>query len=328
MTDFGSMAIKLGGWATGWDCTAYHIREFRAAKSWGFPKVGHLTTAVIGCIPVISTIYGIFDRIVRALIEWYQSRSAASNSNRQNNNIPGGGSGGQNKSASEKIIAQIKAIADRDQVVCFYKTGETGCFGNFYESPITIRNKTFKCSEAAFQWMKFHEGAWDKLGTSGATDFDNSEEMKKFFSCSGEEAYKNSRIVDGKGKLANKGKSLYPDTWSQGLRDTFMWDILKVKFAPGTEMRKRLDATGKAYLLEFNVQGKDDYWSYCNNTQKGQNKLGIMLMAIRDNKTECPDYKDRSHEQKMKEYVKEITVEKVNKGTKVKYKQNPAYLIC
>jgi hypothetical protein len=60
-----------------------------------------------------------------------------------------------------------------------------------------------------------------------------------------------------------------------------MWKILKTKFAADTQMHTLLKATKDAYLLEHNNAKRDNYWSD-NSDGTGQNMLGRMLMAIRD----------------------------------------------
>lgn len=72
-----------------------------------------------------------------------------------------------------------------------------------------------------------------------------------------------------------------------------MWQILNVKFAPGTEMRKLLEATkgagaaGNALVEHCQPGAQDQYWSD-HGDGTGSNTLGRLLMALRDNLSSLP----------------------------------------
>jgi ribA/ribD-fused uncharacterized protein len=53
----------------------------------------------------------------------------------------------------------------------------------------------------------------------------------------------------------------------------------EMKFEQNPDLKAKLLATGDLYLEETNHWG-DTYWGVCNGV--GQNKLGIILMSIRD----------------------------------------------
>lgn len=55
--------------------------------------------------------------------------------------------------------------------------------------------------------------------------------------------------------------------------------LLRQKFAIGTDLRNRLDATAPRELIEGNWWG-DTFWGVCRG--KGENHLGKLLMKIRD----------------------------------------------
>jgi ribA/ribD-fused uncharacterized protein len=65
--------------------------------------------------------------------------------------------------------------------------------------------------------------------------------------------------------------------WDQG-RDAIMESLLRVKFAPGSELAVALLDTGEAELIEGNTWN-DRYWGVCQGL--GENRLGKLLMAIR-----------------------------------------------
>lgn len=57
-----------------------------------------------------------------------------------------------------------------------------------------------------------------------------------------------------------------------------MYQLLKIKFAPGTKFAEKLLATRKEVLIEGNWWG-DKYWGTVGN--KGKNMLGKLLMRVR-----------------------------------------------
>ncbi len=77
------------------------------------------------------------------------------------------------------------------------------------------------------------------------------------------------------------------DDWEQ-IKERVMFDILWSKFFPGSELSKRLAATGGAELIESNDFG-DVTWGavltgnsvWIDPCWQGKNKLGKILMAIR-----------------------------------------------
>jgi ribA/ribD-fused uncharacterized protein len=163
-------------------------------------------------------------------------------------------------------------------VVCFYKNGPTAFLGNFAECPqsVKIYGKTFKCSEAAFQWRKYYLAAQDNR----RNDLLKDPKMSQFFTCDGEGAFRLNRA------LGHKYSNVFPDQWKNGKRDEVMWEVLNAKFSQNPEFSNLLQKTGDAYLLEHNEAQRDDYWSD-NGNGTGKNILGKMLMAIRDGK-DCP----------------------------------------
>lgn len=77
-------------------------------------------------------------------------------------------------------------------------------------------------------------------------------------------------------KLGSKVKLV--DGWDDGLRDKAMFTALKAKFST-PKLKGSLYMTTGAYLEETNHWG-DTYWGVCDGV--GQNKLGRMLMWLRD----------------------------------------------
>lgn len=69
-------------------------------------------------------------------------------------------------------------------------------------------------------------------------------------------------------------------------RVAVMREVLRAKFAPGTELATKLLATGHEHLTEGNTW-HDQFWGDCQCGQsrcarRGRNELGMLLMEIRD----------------------------------------------
>lgn len=77
-------------------------------------------------------------------------------------------------------------------------------------------------------------------------------------------------------KAAGRRVDLRPD-WT-AVRLPTMHALLVQKFAPGTPLARRLDATGDRLLVEVNQWG-DTFWGVCDGA--GENHLGRLLMEIR-----------------------------------------------
>jgi ribA/ribD-fused uncharacterized protein len=67
--------------------------------------------------------------------------------------------------------------------------------------------------------------------------------------------------------------------WNDGLKDKIMRRAVLCKFITNGDLARQLIATGDAMLVEDNVN--DDYWA-CGVGNKGQNKLGNILMSVRE----------------------------------------------
>lgn len=65
-----------------------------------------------------------------------------------------------------------------------------------------------------------------------------------------------------------------------GMRLAVMLDLLRQKFAPGTDLADKLVATKTATLIEGNTWG-DRFWGVDAVEQLGENHLGLLLMRVR-----------------------------------------------
>lgn len=124
--------------------------------------------------------------------------------------------------------------------------GKYAFLSNFYEVPITVEGRRFRCVEAAFQAAKCPSRA------------------KEFENLNGSEAKRLGRKV-----------ALRPD-WEEEKLD-IMYQLLVAKFAQHPELAEKLKATLEP-IIEDNTWG-DTYWGRCNG--KGQNHLGQLLEHLK-----------------------------------------------
>lgn len=71
-----------------------------------------------------------------------------------------------------------------------------------------------------------------------------------------------------------------------GIRQTVMANLVRAKFKQRKDLAERLIATGDAELIDSNYRG-DDFWGFDLAKSKGENRLGFILMELRQ------DLKDR-----------------------------------
>lgn len=127
---------------------------------------------------------------------------------------------------------------------------------NFYNCPVTAWGITYRNSESAFQAQKTKD-----------------EEIRKEF----------SNLNPSQGKLKGRNIELRED-WEE-IKDRVMYHILRYKFYQNKDLFIKLMNTGEEELIEGNWW-HDNYWGACNCDRckdiKGQNKLGKMLMDLRE----------------------------------------------
>lgn len=129
--------------------------------------------------------------------------------------------------------------------------GEYRFLSNYHLCKCTLDNIDFISSEHAYMYHKSYDHSYRQSIIEAATP----KEAKRI----------GSNVV------------LRPD-WDS-FRLTAMLNALQAKFKNEAEA-EMLFATGDAYLEETN-SWNDTFWGVCNGV--GHNKLGIMLMNIRDN---------------------------------------------
>lgn len=128
--------------------------------------------------------------------------------------------------------------------------GEYRFLSNFWGCPVNYDGVAYQNAEAAFQAQKCIDPT-DRTQLAGL----NPSEAKRL-----------GRRV----KLRSD--------W-EAIKDQIMCQVVQAKFTQNPDLMEKLKATGDAVLIEGNTWG-DRYWGVCRGT--GQNKLGRILMALRD----------------------------------------------
>lgn len=123
---------------------------------------------------------------------------------------------------------------------------------NFYESCFVWRDMMFCNSEAAFQSEKTLD-----------------PELRSTF----------TRMTAKEAKAAGRRLALRPD-WEE-VKDSVMEEIVYEKFSQNDSLTYKLLNTGDATLIEGNTWN-DKYWGVDLETGEGENKLGQILMRVRE----------------------------------------------
>ena len=131
--------------------------------------------------------------------------------------------------------------------------GEYSIFSNLNECVIKFGGLEFRNSEACFQAQKC------------ATD----DEKLAFCKITGVEAKHLGRKV-----------KIDVRKWNS-IKYYVMYAVVQEKFKQSDKFRQKLMDTVGMILIEGNDHG-DTYWGVCNKTKQGENKLGEILMTIRD----------------------------------------------
>lgn len=144
-----------------------------------------------------------------------------------------------------------------------------GYLSNFYFSDFTLDGITYPTVEHYFQSKKF-EGATEKILISSSNN-----RLEKV----SHEAY--IAGLSHPAETAKEGKRRdFPlrKDWEQ-VKEDVMYEGIKAKFMQNLELMVRLVDTHNAELVEDSPY--DYYWGVGRN-KTGQNRLGVLLMGLRD----------------------------------------------
>jgi ribA/ribD-fused uncharacterized protein len=123
---------------------------------------------------------------------------------------------------------------------------------NFFVCPVMIDGVLWKSTEHYYQAMKSEDETYQ-------------EEV---------------RILPTPGKAKRMGKAVkLRSDWDE-VRDEVMEKAVRAKFTQNEDLKALLLETGKSELIEGNTWG-DTTWGVDLRTNKGQNRLGKILMKIR-----------------------------------------------
>lgn len=140
------------------------------------------------------------------------------------------------------------------EIINFYSVSdEYGEFSNFAAFPIKLKGKVWPTTEHYFQAMKFESDKDQKEIRTAKTPM---------------EAARKGR--DRKRKLRKNWESM---------KDNVMREAVLQKFSQHSDLKQLLLGTGDAKLVEHTEN--DSYWGDGGNGS-GKNKLGLILMEVRD----------------------------------------------
>lgn len=150
-------------------------------------------------------------------------------------------------------------------------SSEHAWISNFYPTPVKIQDVVFNSSEQAFQYIKARRNNEPELAAQ-ILKAKLAKEVKKI----------------------SKGISIKPD-WDM-YKEEVMTRVIEAKFTQNELLARKLVETGSKRLVEATM---DKYWaafatptskSIANGTWKGANRLGILLMELRNKlRREYPD---------------------------------------
>lgn len=125
-------------------------------------------------------------------------------------------------------------------------------FSNFVPSPMEIDGRTWNDVESYFASQK-------------TLDFNEQEKI---------------RLAPNAGVAKRLGRKVKLRSDWDNIKEDVMEKALRIKFKKGTSFYNKLKATGNSLIVEWN-NWNDQYWGMTLD-KKGKNRLGEILMKIRD----------------------------------------------
>ena len=154
------------------------------------------------------------------------------------------------------------------QIICFHNPNEeNGYLSNWYMSPFAADGIRFSSME---QFMMYRKAVafGDRDRAAQILDTEDVGRIKEL-----------GRLVSG-----------YDDNYWNGIRQIVVYEGLYAKFSQNEELKRLLQATGRAVLAECAVKDRiwgiglsmDDPDRLDRRKWKGQNLLGYALMMVRE----------------------------------------------
>ena len=149
------------------------------------------------------------------------------------------------------LVRELRQADFPEETIAFKE--EYAFLANNYPAPVVCEGIDYPSAEAAFQ----------------ASRVDDIATRKQFALFSPE-------------KVRQKGNMLTPPPGWEDKKDDIMREIVRLKFLQNPELRERLLATGSRCLIDGGKGKKDTYWGVNTITWEGENRLGEILMELRE----------------------------------------------
>lgn len=158
-----------------------------------------------------------------------------------------------------------------DRIDQFDEKHGTSYLSNLYPVDVEYKGLVYQTSEAAFQAQKVDDP--DKIKF---TNLSTEGKDKVTWKTLGETA-KRLGGKNGVKQLTEEERA----KWNL-VKDEIMEEVVRAKFTQHPDLARKLVDTGDAELIEGRNFRPDYYWGMKLSTGEGQNRLGKILMKIRD----------------------------------------------
>lgn len=164
-------------------------------------------------------------------------------------------------------------------VTFFHQDGIYGEFSNFYKAEVNVFGMKWKSSEHAFQALKYTDlvpgrNAMVNILPDALPHFTKVRFAETCYSC---KKLGCDRSVPIRKDWDNEIESEIPVV--KRVKDLVMYHILVAKFTQNENLKKVLLDTGDKILVENSPY--DYYWG-CGKNETGENRLGKLLMHLRN----------------------------------------------
>eukprot|EP00003_Mantamonas_plastica_P000522 TRINITY_DN10426_c0_g2_i2.p1 TRINITY_DN10426_c0_g2~~TRINITY_DN10426_c0_g2_i2.p1 ORF type:complete len:173 (+),score=57.29 TRINITY_DN10426_c0_g2_i2:40-558(+) len=153
----------------------------------------------------------------------------------------------------------LKKREERKSIGFYGQKNDNAYLSNFFLTPIDVDGVVWPSVEHFFQAMKYPH------------DQEYQEAIRKTPKCS------KAKWMGGAAG-AKKNRKVIRSDW-ESVKEDIMHDIVLAKFQQNDEIKSKLIGTGDARLFENSP--RDSFWGV-GRGKKGKNKLGKILMRVRD----------------------------------------------
>ena len=149
------------------------------------------------------------------------------------------------------LVRQLREEDFPEEIIAFNE--EHAFLGNAFPAPVVFEEIAYPSAEAAFQASKCDDLA-----------------MRRQFARFSPE------------KVRQKGNMVTPRSGWEAEKDDIMREIVRQKFLQNPGLGERLLDTGNRTLIDGGKGKKDTCWGVNTTTWEGENRLGKLLMALRE----------------------------------------------